>query len=171
MKHATRLFLLAVLAAGSFNATAQKNSSPKQTKSTDISMFPKPEQGFKQIYIAVPSAPNEEDLKIEVFAGKAQAVDCNRYSMQGTVTEENLEGWGYTYYKIQSNGQMVGTLMGCPDQKKTVRFIYMSPQLIRYNSKLPVVLYVPQDIEVRYRIWRADKTMRKAPQAKATSKS
>lgn len=171
MKHATRLFLLATLALGTFSATAQKKSSPKQTKSADISMFPKPEQGFKQIFIQVPAASKEEDLKIEVFAGKEQAVDCNRYSMQGAVTEENLEGWGYTYYKVQSNGQMVGTLMGCPDQKKTVKFIYMQPQLIRYNSKLPVVLYVPQDMEVRYRVWRADKTMRKAPQVKAASKS
>jgi ecotin len=28
--------------------------------------------------------------------------------------------------------------------------------LIRYNSRLPVVIYVPADAQVRYRIWKAD---------------
>jgi ecotin len=32
------------------------------------------------------------------------------------------------------------------------------PYLIRYNSRLPVVVYVPEVAEVRYRIWRADKS-------------
>jgi ecotin len=27
--------------------------------------------------------------------------------------------------------------------------------LLRYNSKLPVVVYVPVDFEVHYRIWTA----------------
>ncbi len=27
--------------------------------------------------------------------------------------------------------------------------------LLRYNSKLPVVVYVPEGFEVRYRIWQA----------------
>lgn len=29
------------------------------------------------------------------------------------------------------------------------------PYLVRYNSKLPVVVYVPEGVEVRYRIWSA----------------
>jgi len=29
------------------------------------------------------------------------------------------------------------------------------PYLIRYNSRLPIVVYAPSDVEVRYRIWRA----------------
>ena len=31
------------------------------------------------------------------------------------------------------------------------------PRLLRYNSRLPVVVYVPADVEVRYGIWRADR--------------
>lgn len=27
------------------------------------------------------------------------------------------------------------------------------PYLIRYNSRMTVVVYVPEDVEVRYRIW------------------
>ena len=29
------------------------------------------------------------------------------------------------------------------------------PALIRYNSRLPLVVYAPTDVEVRYRIWSA----------------
>ncbi|RQW83332.1 MAG: proteinase inhibitor I4 serpin, partial [Methylococcus sp.] len=38
------------------------------------------------------------------------------------------------------------------------RFVTLGgePYLIRYNSKLPVVVYVPKGNEVRYRVWRAD---------------
>jgi ecotin len=30
-----------------------------------------------------------------------------------------------------------------------------APYIIRYNSRLPVVVYVPAGVEVRYRIWTA----------------
>jgi ecotin len=36
--------------------------------------------------------------------------------------------------------------------------------LIRYNSRLPVVVYVPEGVEVRYRIWRADPEAKVVPQ-------
>lgn len=32
----------------------------------------------------------------------------------------------------------------------------MQPELLRYNSKLPIVIYAPKDMEVKYRIWKAD---------------
>ena len=44
-------------------------------------------------------------------------------------------------------------------EPKVDRFITLGgePKLLRYNSRLPVVVYVPADVEVRYRIWRADR--------------
>jgi ecotin len=58
---------------------------------------------------------------------------------------------------------MAGTLMAVdPEAPKVPRFITIGgdPYLIRYNSRLPVVVYVPEGVEVRYRIWSA------APDAK-----
>ena len=45
-----------------------------------------------------------------------------------------------------------------PDAPKEERFVPLGgqPYLIRYNSKLPVVVYVPKGAEVQYRIWKAD---------------
>ena len=37
------------------------------------------------------------------------------------------------------------------------------PELMRYNSRLPLVIYVPQGVEVRYRIWRGDDKVITAP--------
>lgn len=54
--------------------------------------------------------------------------------------------------------------MACPDQKKTKKFVYLQPEIVRYNSKLPLVFYVPKDLEVRYRVLRPDATMKKATQ-------
>ena len=51
-----------------------------------------------------------------------------------------------------------GTLMAVdPDAPKVARFIQLGgePYLIRYNSRLPIVVYVPDGVEVRYRIWAA----------------
>jgi ecotin len=44
-----------------------------------------------------------------------------------------------------------------PNEPKLSRFIRLGgePYLIRYNSRLPVVVYVPEGVEVRYRIWSA----------------
>jgi ecotin len=38
------------------------------------------------------------------------------------------------------------------------RFITLGgePYLIRYNSRLPVVVYAPEGVEVRYRLWSAE---------------
>jgi len=43
-------------------------------------------------------------------------------------------------------------------EKKVFEFVQIGgePYLIRYNSRLPIVVYVPEGAEVRYRIWSAD---------------
>jgi len=35
------------------------------------------------------------------------------------------------------------------------QFVHGEPLQIRYNSRLPVVVYAPKGYEVRYRIWNA----------------
>jgi ecotin len=44
-----------------------------------------------------------------------------------------------------------------PDAPKVNRFITLGvdPYIIRYNSRVPIVVYVPEGAEVRYRIWTA----------------
>ncbi|MEE4607550.1 MAG: ecotin family protein [Desulfobacteraceae bacterium] len=38
------------------------------------------------------------------------------------------------------------------------------PYLIRYNSSLPVVVYAPEGVAVRYRIWNAEDDVKAMPE-------
>ncbi len=136
--------------------------SQKQSIEKEIGMFPAAEQGYKQVYIKVPAKKNESDLKVEVFVGKTMMVDCNRHFMGGNLVENNLEGWGYNYFVAETDGNVASTRMGCPDNEMKKEFVHMQSQLMRYNSKLPIVIYVPQDLEVQYRVWKAPKKLKNA---------
>ena len=53
----------------------------------------------------------------------------------------------------------VSTMMACPDGKKEKKFVtaYLGDNsLLRYNSKLPIVVYTPANVEVKYRVWKAE---------------
>lgn len=145
------------------NISAHKKKTEKFEK-LQIEMFPKAKEGFKQVYIQLPIAKNENDLKVEFFVGAEKMLDCNKHFLMGKVNTQDLQGWGYSYYEVESSGETGGTLMACPDQKKTKKFVSLQPEIVRYNSKLPLVFYVPKDLEVRYRILRPDAAMKKATQ-------
>ena len=54
---------------------------------------------------------------------------------------------------------MAGTLMaGPPDAPKVDTFVPVrhGVGLLRYNSKLPLVVYVPEGVEVNYRLWSTE---------------
>ena len=140
------------------NAIAQKQQ--KKFEKLDISMYPKTMQGYKQIVIQLPIEKNEENLKIELFIGIEKMVDCNNHTLEGKSTEKNIDGGAYNYFMVESTGVSLSTKMACLDPP-TRKFVTMPPILSSYNSKLPIVIYVPQNIEVKYRIWRADSMIQK----------
>ena len=88
----------------------------------------------------------------------------NRYYFGGRIEEETITGWGFPRYTVSNIGPMGGTLMAIdPGASKVPRFIALGkePFIIRYNSRLPIVVYVPEDAEVRYRLWRAAANVKK----------
>lgn len=121
-------------------------------------MYPQAKEGYKRVEIYVPEKKNEFDYKVEITVGKYEEVDnCNNFFLMGSLEEETVKGWGYTYYEFESKGDIAGTLMRCPDDKKVTKFVTGQSELIRYNSKLPIVVYVPKGMTVKTRIWKADK--------------
>ena len=59
----------------------------------------------------------------------------------------------------------MSTMMACPDQQKTKKFVTASlgdDAMLRYNSKLPIVIYAPENVEVKYRIWEAQEAVQSA---------
>ena len=101
-------------------------------------------------------------FRSEIQVGKTVEVDdVNLYVFSGKLEEVSIEGWGFPKYVVESLGNMSSTRAAVdPNRPKVKRFVRLgwNNQLLRYNSKLPVVVYVPKDAEVRLRIWVAAPT-------------
>jgi ecotin len=130
--------------------------------------FPPADAGMVRHVLQLPKQADESAFKVELIVGRTVPLDeHNRYFFGGRIQKEDIKGWGYTRYVVGTLGSMAGTQMAVdPNAPKVDRFITLAgePYLIRYNSRLPVVVYAPEGAEVRYRIWKAE------PQAKAIDK-
>ena len=143
---------------------AALSSAAHAAKLEEVAPFPKPESGFARQVIHLTPQAREDDYQVEILAGKTLNVDCNRQRLGGILEEKNLEGWGFPFYRLENVIGPMSTLMACPDGKSHQDFVPVVGDgfMLRYNSKLPIVLYVPRDVEVRYRIWSASSKVDKA---------
>ena len=128
--------------------------------------YPAASAGYNRHVIELPAQANEAEHKVELIAGKTLDVDCNQQRLGGQWQEKTVEGWGYTYYQLSQVGPAMSTLMACPDNSRKQAFVPVGgePLLVRYNSKLPLVIYAPAEVQVRYRIWSAAANAMPAPQ-------
>ncbi|MBE7734485.1 serine protease inhibitor ecotin [Devosia faecipullorum] len=142
----------AVLALGAsllFTTTALADSQ-------DLAPYPAASAGQVQHVIRLPSLEDETTAKVEIIVGKTMNVDCNQHFFGGQLEEKIVDGWGYNYFVLESLGSGASTLMGCVEGSEREAFVRSSSEtLVRYNSKLPVVIYTPDDVDVRYRVWQA----------------
>lgn len=149
MRHSMIAIVAGMLFAGA--AEAQVRPPPQD----DLRAFPTPGPGQARRVIRLPPERNEDDLRVGFFVGRTMWVDCNRQIFPARVEERTAEGWGYTYYFVTSSGSPASTMMACPSNARSRQFVRNSEELVRYNSRLPLVIITPADVEVRYRIWRA----------------
>lgn len=156
--------MLSIRFTARFIALAALASTAQAAKLEDVAPYPKAEAGFTRQVIHLPKQKREDNYKVEVIAGKTLTVDCNHQRLGGTLEEKTLEGWGYTYYRLESLSGPVSTLMACPDGKTRKAFVPVVGEgfVLRYNSKLPIVVYAPEGVEVRYRLWSAGKQIKNA---------
>jgi ecotin len=120
--------------------------------------YPVPRTGQQRLAFRVPAVENEENHRIEILAGTSMDLGCNRTWFGGDLEQRTAKGWGFPYYVLNQVGPAASTRMACPPgEEKTQTFVQVRGDgfFQRYNSKLPVVVYVPEGFEVRYRIWSA----------------
>jgi len=149
-RHKIRLMLLWLLSAGSAARAAD-----------NMQAFPPAEKGMVRFVFEPPKQDDESACKLELIVGKTVKTDSvNRHFFGGKIEEVTIDGWGFPKFVVSKVGPMASTRMAVdPDEPKLERFVTLGgePYLIRYNSKLPMVVYVPEGFEVRYRIWKAEK--------------
>jgi ecotin len=125
----------------------------------ELKAFPPAKANMDRFVIVLPHKERgeEDGFKVELIAGKMMPTDgVNLVRLGLTIEPRDLKGWGYTYYTVVGSSQAVSTLIGVPPGTPQVtRFVTGSPLQIAYNSRLPIVIYVPAGIEIRYRIWSA----------------
>jgi len=135
-------------------------SAMAQQAKENMKAYPPAAEGMKRFVVFFPEKNNEDDYRVEVQVGKTSEVDAaNRYFLAGKLEEETIEGWGFPKYSVKELGPMAGTRIGVdPNAPKVKRFVPIGgePTLLRYNSKLPLVVYVPNGAEVRVRVWKAE---------------
>ncbi|PIF05452.1 MAG: ecotin [Draconibacterium sp.] len=157
------IYLMATMVLFSCNSpqkdhkNIQKDEATKAVKAEPMAtdMFPNAKKDETQHVISLPAKDNEQDYKVEVFVTKTMKVDCNHHMLQGELLEKDLQGWGYNYYVFQTNGDVISTMMACPDKTLTKKDVASPSRLLHYNSKLPVVIYTPKGYKVKYKLWKA----------------
>ncbi|HEY5733723.1 MAG TPA: serine protease inhibitor ecotin [Gammaproteobacteria bacterium] len=130
----------------------------------DLKAWPAAEAGYNRYVIRLAPMDTEANHQVEIMVGKNMLVDCNQHRLGGDLEARVVKGWGYTSYHLEKVGGPMSTMMACPGQQKKTQFIRVSGDgyRVRYNSKLPIVVYVPEGFEVGYRIWSAPEQMQKA---------
>lgn len=121
--------------------------------------FPPASPGHVRHVLTLPERDNESLLQVELIVGKILEIDSrNVHFLGGGIDAVNIEGWGYTRYVVSKLEPLASTLIAVdPDEPKVKKFVPLGgePYLVRYNSRLPLVVYAPEGSEVRFRIWEA----------------
>ncbi len=141
----------------------------------DLKPYPAAAAGERRWVIQLPGvlqptadprlSPNPSDWRVELIVGRELEVDCNIQRFGGKVRSETLPGLGYKIYRVKDVGPVVSTRMACPpDSVKRKAFVPMGPKpfVVPYNASLPIVIYAPKDLDVRWRLWKAERVQRPA---------
>lgn len=166
MLHSTHLYTwlkpLGIALSAIVLPTALLANEPADTETPEVSTtlldaFPSPANNYERHVIQLPIGSDENNLKIELLAGKVEEADCNNIFYNGIFEEKTLEGWGYNYYELSELTGPTSTRMACEDEQKTLQFIpvHSNGSLLQYNSRLPVVVYLPTGLSLRWRTWLA----------------
>ncbi|HMT92016.1 ecotin family protein [uncultured Thiothrix sp.] len=145
-------------------AMAGSPTVPASNSEVSIKPFPKPHAGDKRLVIRLPARTNENALLVRVTPGKLSQVDCNNQAYAGTLETKTLQGWGYNFYVLRTQGHAMSTMMACPPNSLRTAFVPVAgaEQTLSYNSRMPLIYYVPKDFNIQYEVF--------VPQQRGTAK-
>lgn len=160
------IMLAGMLMAASVSTIAEVPKPLNQQQPLEkIAPYPQPEKGMSRQVIFLAPKEDESRFNVELLIGKTREVDCNRHMLSGQLETRTLSGWGFDYLVMDKISEPISTMMACPSNERHSQFVAAnlgSAAMQRYNSRLPIVVYVPQGVEVKYRIWEAGKDVHSA---------
>jgi len=124
----------------------------------DLKPWPAATAGESRHVIRLSAMDDEANHGVELVIGKELEIDCNRHWFGGKLERQVVSGWGYPLYRLTSVAGPASTMMACPGEDKRTAFVAVNLEdpMLRYNSKLPIVVYAPDGFSVRYRTWSVD---------------
>jgi ecotin len=141
----------------------------------DLTPYPQPAGGERRWVIQLPGvlpptadpslSPNPADWRVELIVGRELMVDCNGPRLSGRIRRTALPGSGVPIHRVLDVGQPISTRMACPpDQPARPGFVALGrkPFVVPYNVSQPIVIYAPRDLQVRWRLWKAERQPRDA---------
>ncbi len=101
------------------------------------------------------------DWRIELIVGKTVRLDCNTQRLSGSgMTMRMLpKASGKALFEVMGPVAVISTKMECLDDQPT-RTTFLSlekqPYLVPYNASGPIVVDLPQNVQMRWRVWKAE---------------
>ncbi|KAG8348307.1 Ecotin-like protein 4 [Trypanosoma vivax] len=148
------------------HASLRSRLSPKRslvsarsgTENTQWIPPPPPEEGEKRclfILDPLPSDVESNNRMLELLPGRVETVDgFNRYHIEGCIAGGNNEDMDYTLYRV-TLGETRRSLYAVPPEVEAQEsFVSLRKRdLLRYDSRKAIVVYMPENAELHYRIW------------------
>jgi ecotin len=140
----------------------------------DLSGYPSPAAGDRRWVIQLPGvlpptsdpaiSANPRDWRVQLLVGQTALVDCNQHSFSARIRPERLPAGKGAIYRVTNVGPLISTRMACPDNQRRSSFVPMAgkPYVVPYNASRPIVVDAPAPLELRWRIWKAEKASQPA---------
>lgn len=135
----------------------------------DLTPYPRPTAAQTRWVIQLPGvlpptadprlSPNPSDWRVQLIAGREVVADCNQQAFRGRFRASKVKPLGVSVYTVSDVGPMVTTRMACPPgQAKRKVFVPMGsrPFVAPYDASRPIVVYTPKDLQLRWRLWKAE---------------
>jgi ecotin len=132
----------------------------------NVKIYPKAEAGMVRHVLILPQEQDEYSCKVELIAGKTvMANSVNSQFFVGGIKPDVVQGFQYPFYVVDLKEDKMGsTLVGGGHPVEKFITLGGEPYLVHYNSRLPLVVYAPEGVEVRYRVWKAQPQQKPLPQ-------
>jgi ecotin len=141
----------------------------------DLSGYPAPAAGERRWVIQLPGvlppthdpalSPQPRDWRVQLIAGQLAQIDCNQHSFSGRLRHWRLADDKPMVFRVDNVGPMASTRMACPPgQPRRQAFVTMAgkPYVVPYEVSHPIVIYAPAAVQLRWRLWKAERQSRDA---------